>query len=296
MKIIFLFLFMVIFGEGSWCYASAAGDTSKIIAKKFVGNVSTSFSNSENWKGSTFNSLSAALDIDFNRSKTTDKSNYLFVVRSELGFTKFIDSVWDKHADKLFCSYIWKRKKKKVDHSASFSLTTQMLNSYLNSIDPLTGVASSEWSGTFFNPAILDCSYGMAVSFWKNSMWNLSIATVRLKTEPKTQNKGELSGNKVGTINRGWLLLDYGVSTQLITSHNLSRNINMNTTAKFFMKGWNRESVELDVNHKFNYVVWKWIQVRADFKIVYDPVVSLKMQYHNELLFGVFYDSDKKPD
>lgn len=50
----------------------------------------------------------------------------------------------------------------------------------------------------------------------------------------------------------------------------------------------------MDVSNKLNYKVWKWVQLKADIKMIYDPIISYKMQYRNELLFGVFYESEKK--
>lgn len=277
-------------------YGSFIGDTSKVVSQKFTGSVASSFTNSQNWKGSTFNSLSVALNIDFNRMTETKNSNILFVVKTELGFTKFIDSLWNKHADKLNCNFVWKHKKRKIDHSCEASLTTQLLNSYLYTYDPLVKQTKSEWSGSLLNPATLDVGYGFAYSFWKNSMLNFSFATVRLKTEPIIKSLTLKDNKAIGRINRGQVFFDYGISAQALTDKDFTDNFSFHSTARFYMKGFNRESVEMDVSNKLNYKVWKWVQLRADIKMIYDPLISYKMQYRNELLFGVFYESEKKSD
>ncbi|MBL0342326.1 MAG: hypothetical protein IPP71_16310 [Bacteroidetes bacterium] len=92
-------------------HGTVADDTTKSATRKLLCSLSSSFTNSKNWKGVSFNSLSVALDVDFNRAKINEKSNLLFTAKTELGFTKFIDSIWNKHADKVNCNYVWKNKK-----------------------------------------------------------------------------------------------------------------------------------------------------------------------------------------
>jgi hypothetical protein len=289
--IILIYLF-----SGIKSYGNSVEDTSRIVTNKFTGSLSSSFTNSSNWKGTTFNSLSAALDLDFNRSRNTPRSTTLFLLNSELGFTKFIDSIWNKYADKLNCNYIWKNKKRKIDHSCTFSFNAQMLNSYLHSYDPVLNKTNSEWTGSFFNPAKFEIGYGFGYSFWEKSMLSLSISTIRFRTEPNISSQSIKSKDVIGRINRGKLLFDYGVSANALTTKEFTSKITLNSNVRIFMKGINKESVELDASHKINYIIWKWFQLRADLKMIYDPGISLKMQYRNELLFGMFYDSDKKFD
>ncbi|MBL0342325.1 MAG: hypothetical protein IPP71_16305 [Bacteroidetes bacterium] len=184
--------------------------------------------------------------------------------------------------------------KRTIDYSYTLSFTTQLFNSYTSYFDPVIKQTKREWAGSILNPATFENGFGLGLSFGKKSMLNVSLATVRLRTEPIIRSQSTTNKNVIGNLPRGKLIFDYGVSTQALTSNELTEKLAMNSTAKFFIKGFQREYFELDVSNKINYTIWKCFQLRADVKLVYDPLVSLKMQYRNELLFGVFYDSAKK--
>ncbi len=276
------------------CFGTVVSDTSQTTIKKFSVNLSTSFLNTSNWKGSSFTSFSTTVNSDFYLATTTKSANSVFTIKSDLGFTKFIDSIWSKHADKLYAQLIWKKKNKKIDQSYASSITAQLLNSYLYQYDAIQKTTSKTLNGSFFNPAILDAGYGIGISFWNNSIFNLSVASAQVRIEP-TSNTSEInSGLKLGAVNHGLILFDYGCSVQLLVLKSWKDRIEINSSNKFFLEGFELSHLHVDMTHKINYAIWKWLQLRADIRLVYDPTTSMKMQYRNELMLGVFYEASKK--
>lgn len=275
------------------CFGTAVNDT-VIATRKFSVNLSSAFLNSSNWKGSSFSSFSTTVNSDFYLANTTNNSNMVFTVKSDLGFTKFIDSIWNKHADKLYSQLIWKKNKSKIDQSYAIAITAQMFNSYSYQYDAIQKVTSKTLTGSFFNPANFDAGYGIGISFWKNSIFNLSVASARIRIDP-TINSSEMSNSLLlGSVRRGIILFDYGFSLQLLVLKSWKEKFEINSSGKIFMEGFEFSHPHLDMSHKINYAIWKWLQLRADIRMVYDPSTSMKMQYRNELLFGVFYEASKK--
>jgi len=278
------------------CFGSVVSDTTQTAIKKFSANLSTSFLNTSNWKGSSFSSFSTTVNSDFYLATTTETANLVFTIKSDLGFTKFIDSTWSKHADKLYTQFIWKKKKSKIDQSYATSVTAQLLNSYLYKYDAIQKKTSKTLTGSFFNPSNFDAGYGIGISFWKKSIFNLSVASARIKIDP-AENASEITpGLRLGSVKHGIILFDYGCSVQLLILKSWKEKFEINSSSKIFMEGFELSHLHLDMSHKINYSIWKWLQLRADIKMVYDPNTSMKMQYRNELLFGVFYEASKKFD
>lgn len=274
--------------------ASVVVDSISVVTRKLVAGVNSTFVNSSNWKGSTVNTFSVSVDADYLFNKISEKSTTLFSTKTEIGYTKFIDSIWNKHADKLNSQLIWKQKKKRLDSSFSAALTAQLLNSYLYDYDPTTNKNRKQRTGGFFNPASFETGFGFGITFWNTSIFNLSLASARILIDPNNE-KTAASGKKyIGAVDKGVVLFDYGCSMQILALKELYKKVEINSSSKFFVNGFDKYRVQLDMVHKFNYSIWKWLQVRADIKIVYDPLFSTKLQYRNELLFGVFYDSTKR--
>jgi hypothetical protein len=295
MNYISFILSLSILVSSNLCFGTAVNDT-VTATRKFSVNLSSAFLNSSNWKGSSTSSFSTTVNSDFYLATTTEMAGLVFTVKSDLGFTKFIDSIWNKHSDKLYAQLIWKKKKYKIDQSYATSITAQLLNSYSYQYDPVLNTTSKTLSGTFFNPANFDVGYGIGISFWRNSIFNLSVASARIKIDPAENTSDIANSLRLGSVKHGTIFFDYGFSLQILVLKVWKEKFEVNSSSKFFIESFELSHLHMDMSHKINYSIWKWLQLRADIRMVYDPTTSMKMQYRNELLFGVFYEASKKFD
>lgn len=264
-------------------------DSTAVQHRKFSANLSGSLLSLYNWKGESLASFTILSGLDYYSSRSKGFRQGILSGKSELGFTHIIDSVWTKQSDRFNMQYLMKKEGRKFSHSLNTLVNSQFLNSYKYEIDVKQKSLQRKWTGTFMNPSTVELGYGMNLLFWKKSSLNIAIASARFRVDPVTETALKPATGVVGKVKRGWLLFDYGISGQLFLIKNFSKELEWNATGKLFLKGFEKEAVQFDISNTMSYKFWKYLEMRADLKWVYDPLVSFRMQYRNELLFGFIY-------
>lgn len=264
-------------------------DTSVIVSKKINANFSGSFLSLSNWKGESMKSYTLFSGMDYYASNTKGVRQSVVTGKSELGYTNFIDSLWKKHSDNFNLQYLLKSNRKTISCSMNARLQSQFLNTYCYEQDILFNRIKRKWQGTFMNPSEFELGYGMNILFWEKSNLNLSLASARLRMNPLLNKKPEDTFVVIGKVKRGTLVFDFGVSGQLLVYKKVAKDVEVNSTGKVFIKGFDKDEIQFDFSNTMSYKFRKHIEMRADMKCVYDPLTSLKLQYRNEFLFGVVY-------
>jgi len=268
-------------------------DSTHTIDRKLNANLSGSFLNLSNWKGESFGSFTIFLGSDYYSRRATGSQQRILTGKSEVGYAHRFDSLWSKQSDSFNLQFVLKLQNRKFSQSLNAFLNSQLLNSYATVTDGNQQRLKRKWKGSFMNPSTVELGYGLNVLFWEKSNLNIAIASARFRIDPVYENQPKPASGVFGKVNRGWLLFDYGLSGQLLLVKNLSNELEWNSTGKVFLKGFKKETIQFDVTNTMSYKFWKHIEMRADVKLVYDPLVSFKMQYRNELLFGFVFKYNK---
>lgn len=238
-------------------------------------------------------SISISVLLDYYSSLISSVGESVFNVKSELGYTWLIDSLWKKQSDQLSIQYLLKRSGKKVSRSVNAGLNSQILNGFTFETDVVQQKVKRKWNGTFFNPSALELGCGLSMQFWNYSHFNISLATARIRMEPIVDSFRKPSNGVLGRIKRGWVLFDYGLSGQLLFNKTISPALEWNGSGKIFMKGIQKEHFSFDFSNTMRYRFRKHAALTADLKCIYDPAVSLRLQHRNELLVGLIYFYEK---
>ncbi len=285
-SIFFLFLMHSAFPD-----TSISADTSKSVVIEFSGGVSFAVYNALNWKGVDANSLVLTTDPVYKYSLRKASSSQIFQVKLDLGFTYYYDSVWNKHADAIHAHYIYKGGNKPYSHTLSALFNTHLLKSYSYSYAPGTGKAIRQQTEKMFNPALLEMGFGSAYAFKNQSVVNVSLATARLKLLPDSVSAPAGENIPIGVFAGGFMYFDYGFSTQYYLLKKLGSKTELAWNGKLFLKGFHRTMFDMDISNILTVRLTKMMRLKAEIKLVYAPVISFKPQYHNEFLFGLFYNS-----
>ena len=62
---------------------------------------------------------------------------------------------------------------------------------------------------------------------------------------------------------------------------------------RLFGNGIDRDHVSFDLTNMIVVKLWKYIQLRADTRLNYNPMLSYNMQFRQEVLVGFFYERNK---
>ncbi len=268
-------------------------DSTKVQSQKLKVSLTGSLLSLANWKGETFESVTLLSATNYQSNKAIGAGLHMFTGKSELGYNYIKDSLWNKQADLLNLQYLVKIQRQKVSQSVNALLNTQLLTSFRYEMDINQQKYQRIRTGTFMNPASMELGYGMNILFWQKSALNISIASARLRVDPITNSLTKPFEGVIGRVNKGWLLFDYGISGQLLVVKRFPNELEWNSSGKLFLKGFTKDAIQFDISNTLSYQFWKHLEMKADLKWIYDPMISFRMQYRNELLFGFVYKLDK---
>lgn len=84
----------------------------------------------------------------------------------------------------------------------------------------------------------------------------------------------------------------YGMSIQTNIQKPIDKHLEWVNNSRFFANQFDKNHVNFDINNRVIVKVWKYLQVRFDTRLSYNPLVNYHFQFSQEILFGVFYQRD----
>jgi hypothetical protein len=268
----------------------SAGNTDSVTAPsepvswRLLSAVSGSLTGATNWRGAGYRSFSFNGNAVLIYRKSGKHWYRSHSGHWDLGFTRFQDSLWQKHADQLRLQLLWCKDSGSGRHSITVSGRTQLLDSYQYYYDSFKDQTIRQWSGTFMNPAELEAGYGFCWRIPNTGTVNLAIATLRLRNEPHYQNQSSRA------------YIDYGCSLQALFIRPLGKYSDWYFSGRFFLNGAGRDQIVMDALNRITFKVWKFFQLRLESRVVYEPLFSYRLQYRNEILAGLFFDLGNKEE
>ncbi len=215
--------------------------------------------------------------------------------KTDLGFMKFIDSTWLKHTDSWKVTILFdENDSKTVTHAYALNINSQFLNTYRYFVNKMNET-ESQWRGGFFNPATISFSYNVSVSLWKYSSIMLGLSSLRVVWKPIYEGVREPKETPFRKTKNSFILAHYGMSGQVnIYSKKITENITWDNTSSFFVNGISKDQVSFDFQNRITFKLVRYVQLRFDTHIIYDPLTSYNLQYDQEFLVGVFYEKKNK--
>jgi hypothetical protein len=254
----------------------------------FRGNISCAITGQQNWQGNSEGAitLSAGADLKYNSRKGVNFAEHRF--RGELAYLQPQNERWIKNNDLLRISMLC-YKKPTTGWKTGFSarLTTQWLSTWKNNPENNRQL----WYGGFMNPFAFDCSYDFTKPLFKNSRILLSLATVTVTGTPVKRYYGRMEEIMIRGKN-SYIRSRYGCSLQLILDESFRNNtILLDHQSNIVANSLSSDGLRMDIQNRITFKLLRYLQLRFDTRLLYDPVYSYKIQYRQEVLLGVFYDT-----
>lgn len=259
------------------------------------GELSASYIDQRNWDLENHSMVSFLGAIDL-RQRLTRKSGWehCHSFHTEISYMRYADSIWLKSSDYARLRLQWNDKSnKKFQYSYAVFFSTQWLNNYTNT-QTETGI-HRDWSGGIFNPATLELAYGFNKNLWKSSSINIAFVTAKFNTRPRNSEFPDSTREQDQSLfitKHSYVKSAYGFSAQLNVYEELYQKIILvENDSRLFFNALNRTAINFDFNNRIAIRFLKYLQLRFDLHLIYNPDYSKNLQYRQEVLLGVFYEN-----
>jgi hypothetical protein len=255
----------------------------------FSNNFSASYTYYKNWKYSGYNNYAFLLRSNINYDTIGNKWETHIRFNGEVGYMKFIDSVWNKNSDYLDLSAeVVKNVNKRFENIFTFYFNSQFLSSYEMYYND-TGYYTKRWCGGFGNPMSIDLGYGTSVHFWKTCRINLTFVTLKTTAVPYLSNEVLVNENDM-VYKKSLITSEYGLGLQTYIRKNINSRLRCENYSRAFANAVNREKVNIDFRNRVIVKVFRFMDFIIDSRIKYLPYPPYKFQFRNELMLSFTFE------
>jgi hypothetical protein len=271
--------------------AQTSSDTT-IVSTTLYTSLCTSYTANKNWQGQDFQNIAFNSNILFKHNLSSNKLKHAHVIIADLGYLKFVDSIWTKSQDRIQLNLLWNSQQGRIKHSYSFSLNSQFMpNKRAVFNEEMNRIIETKVGG-IFQPFSAEIGYGAVVNFWKKCNINFAFATINFSGYPRDFPSNKISDVHFASSHKNFYDMAYGLSLQTNIQKPIEKHLEWINNSRFFANQFDKNHVNFDLNNRFIIKIWKYLQVRLDTKISYNPLVNYHLQFSQEILFGLFYQKD----
>lgn len=255
----------------------------------YSNNFSASYVHYKNWKYNGNSNYSFLLRSNLNYDSIGNLWETHIRFNGELGYMKFVDSIWYKNTDYLdFSTEIIKNNAKTLSTIFTFYFNSQFLSSHENYYDD-NGIENKRWSGGFGNPMNIDLGYGTTIRFWKTSRINLTFVTLKTSTIPLLDFEPSKQQNDI-VYNKTLITSEYGLGIQTSIRKNFGAKVRWENYSRCFTNAINRSKVDIDFRNRIIIKIFKYLDFIIDSRIRYTPYPPYKFQFRNELMLSFTFE------
>ena len=176
------------------------------------GSLSASYAASQNWGGQDLKNYAFMGNVLYRHSVFAGSRSHMHQLMADVGYLKFVDSVWVKNMDRLQTNFLWSSTGKRFNRSYTIAFGTQFLPSTFASYDFEQNKLVARSVGGFMNPFTLEAGYGAVFTFWNTSNLNFAFATLRLNSSPKELTPTSFAESNTLESRNAYYFLTYGFS------------------------------------------------------------------------------------
>lgn len=254
------------------------------------GDLSGSYVTERDWTGQAQNYvlLKGLAEARF-RKKLLNGWQHEHYVHTQLGYTAITDSIWIKSADVVKIQLRWmEENNRKVMHTYSLRFQTQWLSTWSMNEN------SRQWMAGFMNPSGLELGYSFSWYFLENSSLMLTPATLQLSLTPRNTFAMTNVEDPAFRLRHANMYSRYGFSGTLNMEESFYDNVLvLSHQSHLFFNAISSEKIQFDVTNRVSIRFLKYLQLRLDTQLLYQPEQLKKIQYRQEVLLGVFYEKRK---
>lgn len=280
---------MLLLAGTNYCLTQVS-DTTQSLFRQLNASLSSSYSANANWQGQDFQHYAFAGNIIARHQKTGMRWNHQHLILADLSYIKFIDSLWFKNTDRFQMNLLWSEEGARFRHSYAINFSTQILPSFHYNYDFENRVNIRERTAWGFCPSTLEMGYGITKQFWETSSINLAFATIKMSALPLNSTFENASDEQLAKGNRAYYKLEYG----LMFTTNIQKRLNDRVTwmngSRFFCNAFNRDQVTLDIQNRITIQLWKFLQLRFETRLAYNPLTNYHFQFSQEVMLGAGFE------
>lgn len=276
------------------CLASAQpgveSDSVVMNRKTYRGDISGSYVTERNWWTDVqqYVTLKGLAEARF-RKRYADGRQYEHFIHTQIGYAAFRDSIWLKDADVFRVQLRWiSEGKRKTRQTWSLRFNTQWLSTWRYTE---TGRA---WTAGFMNPSGLELGYAYSREFLENSSLMIHPAALQVRVIPNKMPMADGSEHPSVKAKHANIYSRYGCGVSLNMEETFYNDvILLSHQSHFFANAVSSRQIQLDCTTRICFRFLKYLQLRLETILNYDPEQSLRLQYRQEVLLGIFYECRK---
>jgi len=270
--------------------APSALESTTRVTNSLYTSLSSSYSTSSNWQGQDQRNFSFLGNVLYKHSAQDSTHSHAHQVLADLGYLKFVDSLWVKSVDRFQVNLLWAAHARRFEHAYSILLNTQFLPNTTWRYDLELQRSSSTSVGGFLRPFTLEAGYGAVLRFWNTSSINFAFATLKLSGYPKEITAPQFQDATLIQSHAMNYYMSYGLG--LITAINkpIGQRLQWLNNSRAFCNGFDKDHANFEISNMLIVKLWKYIQFRFDTRLAYNPLLNYQVQFRQEALVGVFYE------
>ncbi len=282
-------LFLLMLCWAGWLPGQGS-DSIRMKKSVWRGDLSGSYVTERNWwdEQLQFITVKSLAEARY-RKKRQGGRQHEHYFHTQLGYAAFPDSVWVKDADIIRIQLKWMDKGK---YGALQTWSVRFQSQWLTTWG--YGDAGREWKAGFMNPAKFELSYAYSWDFLNSSNLMINPATLQVNVQPKSAilyNESEtpaIKGRNANVYSR------YGFSAVLSMEESFCDDvILLSHQSHLFFNALSPQHIQFDLYNRVCFRFLKYLQIRLETTLGYLPEQSLKLQYRQEVLLGIFYEKRK---
>jgi len=200
-------------------------------------------------------------------------------IRQELAFVNFYDSITRKEFDRFFWeTIITTNDKGQSIFSFTYDGPLFPTYSYSNIGDSLI----KEKIGNHFSPSTISVGYGLERKIFKNSRIKICYfafdGKLQLKEKDFTDDHNYLFMGK-----EQYFKVDYSMNIVVDIREKLAKNLNLKSFLTINACGLSQKSIILKYSNEFYVQVTDYLDIILSTKVDYNPMISFKFVYINEM-------------
>jgi hypothetical protein len=291
-----------------WCYATflvflmmpsgmrgQQSDSLSVQTRRsfLYAGVSSSYATSTNWDGRDLRNFSLTANVQYTHGGIVGERSHAHQVLADVGYLKYVDSIWVKSLDKLQVNLMWASKGLRMKHSYSVLLSTQFLPNSTWRYDVEQDRMLEQRLGGLLRPFSLEMGYGAVFSFWEKSTINFAFATLKLSGYPKDMVAPPFRDATLIHAPSTNYYASYGIGLIAAINKPIGKHLVWLNNSRAFCNGFDSDHANFDVSNMLIIKLWKYVQLRFDTRLAYNPVINYDLRFRQEVLVGFFYERKK---
>lgn len=167
-------------------------------------------------------------------------------------------------------------------------ISTQFLPNEELAYDPGTESMRQVRYGGPLVPGTLELNYGATWCPWPMSSVQFGFATAKVIATPRYALQDTTAEHTISAPNMV-LDMEYGASVVANINHPLNDRLEWINSSRAFCNAFDRDHISFEVVNRLAIKLWKYVELRLDTHVGYDPLLSYKVGFSQEVLLGFFY-------